>query len=146
MVFGQLFPHKNWKGAFITEGTFIKTNTVFRGALVYHSYFAVPPNLWEYSLCSHMNQAALGTEWAAARQNQQMTCAPREDLRSAGHPPILIRVFAVCMKKHWTLNYLLSAQRRLIRLVGCPGWFKAKKKYMCVSGFSSEKSRYGRSA
>ena len=33
-------------------------------------------------------------------------------------------VFAVCMKKHWALNcmYLLSAQWRLIRLGGCPGW------------------------
>ena len=30
--------------------------------------------------------------------------------------------FAVCMKKPWALKYLLSAQRRLIRLGGCPGW------------------------
>ena len=29
------------------------------------------------------------------------------------HPPSLIRVFAVCMKKAWVLSYLLSAQRRL---------------------------------
>ena len=43
-------------------------------------------------------------------------------LRSAGHPPSLIRVFAVCMKKHWFLSYPLSAQRRLIRLGGCQGW------------------------
>ena len=34
----------------------------------------------------------------------------------------LIRVFAVRTKKHWTLNYLLSAQCRLIRLGGCTGW------------------------
>ena len=34
----------------------------------------------------------------------------------------LIRVFAVCMKKPWVLSYPLSAQRRLIRLGGCPGW------------------------
>ena len=31
-------------------------------------------------------------------------------------------VFAVRMKKRWALNYLLSAQWRLIRLGGCPGW------------------------
>ena len=33
------------------------------------------------------------------------------------HPPSLIRVFAVHMKKAWVLRYPLSAQRRLIRLV-----------------------------
>ena len=38
------------------------------------------------------------------------------------HPPSLIRVFEVCMKKPWVLSYPLSAQRRLIRLGGCPGW------------------------
>ena len=30
-----------------------------------------------------------------------------------GHPPSLIRVFAVRMKKHWVLSYPLSTQRRL---------------------------------
>ena len=30
-----------------------------------------------------------------------------------GHPPSLIRVFAVRMKKAWVLSYTLSAQRRL---------------------------------
>ena len=39
-----------------------------------------------------------------------------------GHPPSLIRVFAVRMKKPWVLSYPLSAQRSLIRLGGCPGW------------------------
>ena len=34
-------------------------------------------------------------------------------LRSAGHPPSLIRVFAVHMKKAGVLSYPLSAQRRL---------------------------------
>ena len=38
------------------------------------------------------------------------------------HPPSLIRVFAVRMKKAWVLSYPLSAQRRLIRLGRCPGW------------------------
>ena len=32
---------------------------------------------------------------AAARQNQQNNCAPREDSDQPGHPPSLIRVFAV---------------------------------------------------
>ena len=53
-----------------------------------------------------------------------------------GHPPSLISVFAVRMKKSWALSYPLSAQQRLwsdwadaertaktlIRLGGCPGW------------------------
>ena len=42
-----------------------------------------------------------------------MACAPSEDSGQPGHPPSLIRVFAVCMKKAWVLSYPLSAQRRL---------------------------------
>ena len=39
--------------------------------------------------------------------------APSEDTDQPGHPPSLIRVFAVHMKKAWVLSYPLSAQRRL---------------------------------
>ena len=46
-------------------------------------------------------------------QNQQSECAPSRDSDQPGHPPSLIRVFAVRMKKLWVLNYPLSAQRRL---------------------------------
>ena len=42
-----------------------------------------------------------------------MICAPSEDLDQPGHPPSLIRVFAVRMKNAWVLSYPLSAQRRL---------------------------------
>ena len=42
-----------------------------------------------------------------------MTCAPSEDSDQPGHPPSLIRVFAVRMKKAWVLSYPLNAQRRL---------------------------------
>ena len=59
---------------------------------------------------------------AATWQNQQNECAPSEDWDQPRHPPSLIRVFAVRMKKSWVLSYPLSAQRRLIRLGGCPGW------------------------
>ena len=52
-------------------------------------------------------------KWAATWQNQQNECAPSEDSDQLGHPPSLIRVFAVCMKKPWVLSYPLSAQRRL---------------------------------
>ena len=53
------------------------------------------------------------TTWAATWQNQQNECAPSEDSDQPGHPPSLIRVFAVRMKKAWVLSYPLSAQRRL---------------------------------
>ena len=46
-------------------------------------------------------------------QNQQSGCASSEDSDQPGHPPSLIRVFAVRMKKPWGLSYPLSAQRRL---------------------------------
>ena len=52
-------------------------------------------------------------KWAATWQNQQSGCAPSEDSDQPGHPPSLIRVFAVRMKKAWVLSYPLSAQRRL---------------------------------
>ena len=51
--------------------------------------------------------------WAATRQNQQSDCAPSEDSDQPGHPPGLIRVLAVRMKKALIFNYPLSAQRRL---------------------------------
>ena len=50
---------------------------------------------------------------AATWQNQQCGCAPRKDSDQPGHPPSLIRVFAVRMKIAWVLSYPLSAQRRL---------------------------------
>ena len=51
--------------------------------------------------------------WATTWQNQQSECAPREDSGQPGHPPSLIRDFAVNMKKAWVLTYPLSAQWRL---------------------------------
>ena len=52
-------------------------------------------------------------KWAATWQNQRNDCAPSEDSDQPGHPPSLIRVFAVRMKKAWVLSFPLSAQRRL---------------------------------
>ena len=60
--------------------------------------------------------------WAASWQNQQSECAPSKDSDQPGLPHSLIRAFAVHMKKAWTLSYPMSAQWRLIRLGGCPGW------------------------
>ena len=53
------------------------------------------------------------TKFAATWQNQQSDCAPSEDSDQPGHPPSLIRIFAVRMKKAWVLIYSLSTQRRL---------------------------------
>ena len=55
-------------------------------------------------------------------KTNKVACAPSEDSDQPGHPPILIRVFTIRMKKPWVLSYPLSAQRSLIRLGGCPGW------------------------
>ena len=55
-------------------------------------------------------------------KTSKMAYAPSEDSDQPGHPPSLIRVFAVRMKKVHVLRYPLSAaQERLIRLGGCPG-------------------------
>ena len=55
-------------------------------------------------------------------KTNKMACAPSKDSDQPGHLPSLIRDFAVRMKKAWVLNCPLSAQRRLIRLGGCPDW------------------------
>ena len=71
--------------------------------------------------------------WAVTWQNQQNECAPSEDSDQPGHPPSLIRVFAVRMKKAWVFSYQLSAQRRLIRLGGCPGWSESSAQRRLIS-------------
>ena len=38
-------------------------------------------------------------------KTNKMTCAPSEDTDQPGQPHSLIRVFAVCMKKHLILGY-----------------------------------------
>ena len=46
-------------------------------------------------------------------KTNKMACAPSEDPAQPGHPPSLIRVFVVRMKKAWVHIYQMSAQRRL---------------------------------
>ena len=43
----------------------------------------------------------------------KMACAPGENSDQPGHPPSLIWIFTVRMKKAWVLCYLLSGKRRL---------------------------------
>ena len=54
-------------------------------------------------------------------QNQQNGCAPSEDSGSAWASAQSDQSLR-CPHKAWVLSYPLSAQRRLIRLGGCPGW------------------------
>ena len=46
-------------------------------------------------------------------KTNKMACAPSENSDQPGHPPSLIRVFTVRMKKAWILSYPLSTQQRL---------------------------------
>ena len=46
-------------------------------------------------------------------KTNKMACAPSEDSDQPGHPPSLIRVFTVCLKKAMILSYPLSVQQRL---------------------------------
>ena len=57
--------------------------------------------------CKHVS-------WNEPRHDKtnKMACAPSEDSDQPGHPPSLIWVFAVRMKKAWALSYLLSTQQR----------------------------------
>ena len=62
----------------------------------------------------------LGILWSSTNKNEtahdktyKMACAPSEDSDQPGHPPSLIRVLAVLMKKAWVLTYPLSAPRSL---------------------------------
>ena len=80
---------------------------VMRGSLHY-LFDAVMPFLQVRSCV-----AGLLFIWAMTWQNQQNEFAPSEDSDQPGHPPSLIRVFAVRMKKAWVLSYPLSTQRRL---------------------------------
>ena len=50
---------------------------------------------------------------SAHDKTNKMACAPSKDSDHPGHPPSLIRVFAVRMNKNLVLSYPLSAKRRL---------------------------------
>ena len=70
---------------------------------------------WECWICKGWNLSPLmtkPTKWHVRPVKTQI---------SLGICPVW-SVFAVRMKKAWVLSYPLRAQRRLIRLGGCPGW------------------------
>ena len=68
--------------------------------------------LWHFCICS-IRCSAWNTNEPPQDKTNKVVCAPSEDSDQPGHPPSLIRVFDVRMKKTWTLSYPLSAQRRL---------------------------------
>ena len=72
---------------------------------VYHSRFSLPSEKW-YS----PKRIKI---YPVHDITYKMACAPCENSDKTGHPPSMIRVFAVRMKKAWVLSYPLSAQRRL---------------------------------
>ena len=66
------------------------------------------------SFCYFTSLASKTSTYEPPRdKTNKMACAPSEDSEQPGHPPSLIRVFAVRIKKAWVLSYPLNAQRRL---------------------------------
>ena len=64
------------------------------------------------------SRSMLGTQLQGIHEpphdkTNKMAIAPSEDTDQPVHPPSLIGVFAVRMKKHWVLSYPLSTLRRL---------------------------------
>ena len=81
---------------------------------------------WDQLVCPHFVQSRLsstlplGTRWEPRSfiwdttwQNQQIECAPGEDSDQPGHPPSLIRVFAVRSMGSWGPKLSSCGQRRL---------------------------------
>ena len=100
------YESRGWYG-FFTLGL-IWIFAIFR--VIRLSRYAVLIRAWKscvYRICK--STYFLVNIWATTWQNQQNECAPSEDSDQPGHPPSLIGVFAVCMKKAWALSYPLSA-------------------------------------
>ena len=68
-----------------------------------------PQSDWLSMLWTHLQ----GIPEPPHEKANKMAIAPSEDTDQPVHQPILIRVFAVRMNKHWVLSYPLSALRRL---------------------------------
>ena len=60
-------------------------------------------NLFVFWVC--LMEAVHWTNELAHDKTNKLTCAPSKDSDQPGHPPSLIRVFAVRMKKPWVLGY-----------------------------------------
>ena len=89
--------------------------------------------LFCFNACYSISVHVIKNKFEPARdKTNKAACAPSEDSDQPGHPPSLIRVFAVHMKKPWALSYSLSAAKNLIRFGGCPGWSESS---LCAYSF-----------
>ena len=113
-----------YKKKFLLKNVTVKWG--YARKLIYHVFFSANENSLTQDNCSASDTSIIMTnsyqffnhliflytlKWAASWQNQQCGCAPSKDSDQPGHPPSLIRVFTVHMKKAWVLSYPLSAQR-----------------------------------
>ena len=97
---------------FLTRSSYIPVRYVVK----YRRKVFVWVEMYSYSFTSGKTYLVIQiwriVKWATTWQNQQSDCAPSEYSDQPGHPPSLIKVFAVRMKKTWALSYPFSAQRR----------------------------------
>ena len=107
---------------------FTKHGIHFQNFFFFLSVLSFP---WFSLVLHNLSYTPLSDPWNRSKMNmsRNMTkatkCAPSEDSDQPGHPPSLVGAFAVRMKKAWVLSFPLSAQRRLIRLGRCPGWYES---------------------
>ena len=62
-------------------------------------------------------------------KTNKMACAPSEDSDQPGHPPSLIRVFAVRLKKARILSYPLSVEEKAQRFIPLGSWFLRRRHF-----------------
>ena len=98
---------------------------IIASGLVVFLWYSLNMNLFGLHFChtwrlltlslhrAHSNTKTILLYQPPRDKTNKMACAPSEDSDQPGHPPSLIRVFALRMKKAWVLSYPLSAQRRL---------------------------------
>ena len=102
---------------------FEKTIQALDDALSLHFVWGTafwPPAFWRLSKLKMSRLITKPAKWHVRPAKTQISLGIRPVWSEASaqsdqrHPPRLIRVFAVRMKKAWVLSYPLSAQRRLL--------------------------------
>ena len=91
--------------------------------------------MWEFNYMDKMMLVSgIQIKWATSWQNQQNGCAPSEDSDQPGHPPSMIRVFAVRMEKALALSFPLE-HRSFCRFCLVPVQLNSRENLS--SGFST---------
>ena len=127
------FQYKQWfkdRGHFFSEVQNLLSSNVYMLFRLQVYMGCCPFKVWDSSKVTswwdHLQDwtgKCLCTNWAASWQNQQHDCAPSEDSDQPGHPPSLIRVLAVRMKKlgslatHWAHSKDSDQSERMHRLI-----------------------------